>query len=318
MEGSALMKEIATGFRVLKKGFFALVQDPGRFGYEHIGVTHGGPMDALAANWANRLLDNPASASVLEITAGGLELEARTNCMIALTGGDLNLTINGRPQVPWRSVWVCVGDKLKFGYPRLGFRAYLGVKGGFQVKPQLSSCATVPRDQLGGVHGNGEPLHEGDMLPVAMQHEEGIARQLPQRFMPDYSGALTIHIIPGYQQQKFSRSAWQQLLTQPFELDKRSDRMGARMQGEAITSPAIELLSEPLSYGAVQIPPDGQPIVMLNDRQTLGGYPKVGNILPLDGFALAQRQPGTRIYFKPIGLTTAQQQMRRYLRFFGL
>lgn len=312
------MSQLKTGFRVLKKGFYTLLQDPGRFGYEHIGVTNGGPMDSMAASWANRLLDNPASASLLEVTAGGLELEVRTNSMIAVTGGDLNLTVNGKPQVPWRSFWVTTGDKLRFGHPRLGFRAYIGVQGGFQVTEQLGSCATVKRDQLGGLNGDGEALEDGDFLPAPMLAEEGIARQIPQRFMPDYSGPLTLHLIPGYQQDSFSHAAWQQLVEQEFSLDQRSDRMGARLQGDAVTSPELGLFSEPLSYGAVQIPADGQPIVMLNDRQTLGGYPKVGNILPLDGYALAQRQPGTQIRFKVIGLMTAQQQMRRYLRFFGL
>ncbi|MCC5878726.1 MAG: biotin-dependent carboxyltransferase [Idiomarina sp.] len=312
------MKQPATGFRVVRKGFFSLLQDPGRFGYEHIGVTNGGPMDAMAANWANRLLDNPASATVLEVTAGGLELEARTNTMISVTGGDLNLTVNGEPQVPWRSFWVTTGDKLRFAHPRLGFRAYIGVQGGFYVPQQLGSSATVKRDHLGGLHSNGEPLQDEDFLPASMLAEEGIARQIPQRFMPDYSGDLTLHLVPGYQQQAFSKAAWQQLVQQTYTLDKRSDRMGARLSGEAIESPQLGMFSEPLSYGAVQVPADGQPIVMLNDRQTLGGYPKVGNILPLDGFSLAQRQPGTKIQFKPIGLMTAQQQMRRYLRFFGL
>lgn len=312
------MTELSTGFRVVRKGFFALIQDPGRFGYEHLGVTNGGPMDALAANWANRLLDNPSDASVLEVTAGGLELEVRTNTMIAVTGGDLNLTVNGEPQIPWRSFWVTTGDKLRFAHPRLGFRAYIGVQGGFKVTEQLGSCATVKRDQLGGLHGDGQPLQDGDFLPAVMLPTEGISRQIPQRFMPDYSGSLTLHLVPGYQQHQFGKDAWQHLLQQSFVLDTRSDRMGARLKGEAVSSPDLAMFSEPLSYGAVQIPPDGQPIVMLNDRQTLGGYPKVGNILPLDGYALAQRQPGTQIRFKPIGLMTAQQQMRRYLRFFGL
>lgn len=312
------MSTLKTGFRVIKKGVFTLVQDSGRFGFEHIGVTNGGPMDAMAANWANKLLDNPATAPVLEVTAGGLELEVRTQTMVSVTGGDLNLTLNGKPQVPWRSFWVTTGDRLRFGYPRLGFRAYVGVQGGFQTVTQLGSAATVKRDQLGGLQGNGQALQEDDFLPARLLAEEEVARQLPARFMPDYSGPLTLHIIPGYQHQKFSKQAWQQLMQKPYELDKRSDRMGARLQGTALESPDLNMFSEAISFGAVQVPPDGQPIIMLNDRQTLGGYPKLGNILPLDCFALAQRQPGTAVHFKPIGLTTAQQQMRRYLRFFGL
>lgn len=313
------MSEVATtGFRIIKPGFFSLVQDSGRFGYEHLGVTCGGAMDEMAASWANRLLDNPAGSALLEITAGGLEMQARTQTMVAITGGDLNLTINGEPQVPWRSVWVNTGDVLKFGYPRLGFRAYLAVQGGFQVDPVLDSVATVKRDGLGGLKGDGSPLAEDDLLACRFMPEEGISRQIPERFMPDYNGPVTLNIVPGYQQLKFSKQAWQQLLHQPFELDVRSDRMGARLQGQVIESPQLSMFSEGISYGAVQVPPDGQPIVMLNDRQTLGGYPKLGNILPLDCFALAQRQPGTEVRFAHMGLMTAQQQMRRYLRFFGL
>ncbi|MGX5913850.1 biotin-dependent carboxyltransferase family protein [Aliidiomarina sp. Khilg15.8] len=313
-----MSEAIATGFRVLKPGFFSLVQDAGRFGYEHLGVTCGGAMDEMSASWANRLLDNPSGSALLEVTAGGLELQARTQTMVAITGGDLNLTINGEPQVPWRSVWVDSGDVLKFGHPRLGFRAYLAVQGGFQIKPVLDSVATVKRDGLGGVHGDGQPLAEGDMLPCKFMPDEGISRQIPERFMPDYHGPLTLNIVPGYQQLEFSKEAWQQVLHQPFELDVRSDRMGARLLGDGIDSPQLNMFSEGISYGAVQVPPDGQPIVMLNDRQTLGGYPKLGNILPLDCFALAQRQPGTEVRFAHMGLMTAQQQMRRYLRFFGL
>lgn len=308
-----------SGFKVIKPGFFSSFQDAGRFGYEHLGVTCGGPMDAMAANWANRLLDNPAGSTVVEITAGGLELEVQTQTMIAVTGGDLNLTLNDEPKVPWRSLWVEPGDCLRFASARLGFRGYMAVKGGFKAQPILGSTATVRRDKLGGVHGNGEPLQEGDWLAADRLSAEDVPRQIPQRFMPDYSGPLTLHLVPGYQQRQFSKASWQQLIQQPFKLDKRSDRMGARLTGDALKAPTLKThWSEATSYGAVQVPPDGQPIIMLNDRQTLGGYPVLGNILPLDLFNLAQRQPGTEVRIKLLELATAQQQMRRYLRFFSL
>ncbi|RUO25907.1 allophanate hydrolase [Aliidiomarina minuta] len=313
-----MSREAITGFRVVKPGFFSLLQDAGRSGYEHLGVTSGGAMDEMAASWANRLLDNPAGSTLIEITAGGLELEARTQTMLSVTGGDLNLTINDEPQAPWRSFWVSTGDRLRFARPRIGFRAYLAVQGGFQVPASLGSAATVKRDALGGLHQDGSALREDDFIAAGFLPEEQLPRQLPERFMPDYTGPVTLNIIPGYQQNEFSKEAWRQVLKQPFELDTRSDRMGARLLGDAIASPDLAMFSEGISYASVQVPPDGQPIVMLNDRQTLGGYPKLGNILPLDCYALAQRQPGTEVRFAHIGLMTAQQQMRRYLRFFGL
>ncbi|TRW49540.1 biotin-dependent carboxyltransferase [Aliidiomarina halalkaliphila] len=307
-----------TGFRVLKGGILTLVQDTGRLGFQHLGVTRGGPLDARSAYWANRLLDNEPNAAVLEITAGGLEMEAQTQTMVAIAGGDLNLTINGEPQVPWRSFWVRQGDRLKFGTPRYGFRAYLAVSGGFLTEPVLGSRATVVRDRLGGVHGNGRPVQEDDYLPCKHLSEEGISRQIPQNYLPQLGKQITLHLLPGYQQQAFSKAAWKQVFQQEFTLSNDSNRMGARLTGEPIPVPDQEFLSEGVSYGAVQVPASGQPIIMLDDRQTLGGYPKLGNILPLDGFQLAQCAPGAKIRFKPIHLAEAQQQMRRYLRFFGL
>ncbi|CUS49249.1 MAG: Allophanate hydrolase subunit 2 [Idiomarinaceae bacterium HL-53] len=307
-----------TGMLVIKPGIHAAVQDQGRSGYQHLGVTTGGVADGMSANWANRLLDNDPSAPLLEITAGGLELESQTQTMIAVTGGDLNLTVNGRPQVPWRSFWVRQGDRLKFGYPRHGFRAYLAVTGGFQVKPVLGSTTTVTREGLGGHLGSGERLQFHDFISCKHLPKEGIARQIPERYLPNFSDELVIHVVPGYQQQLFSKEAWQTFWDHEYELTPESDSMGARLKGPALAVPDLNLLSEPVCYGAIQVPGDGQPIILLQQRQTLGGYPKLGAILPLSGFELAQRSPGSKVRFRPIGLTTAQQQMRRYLRFFGL
>ncbi|RUO18465.1 allophanate hydrolase [Aliidiomarina iranensis] len=307
-----------TGFRVLKGGILSLLQDTGRLRYQHLGVTRGGPLDAKSASWANRLLDNDPDAALIEVTAGGLELESRTQIMVAVTGGDLNLTLNGEPQPPWRSFWVRQGDRLKFGTPRYGFRAYLAVSMGFQTQPVLASRATVQRDQLGGLDGNGGALKAGDELPCGHLPEEPISREIPMQYLPEISQDIVLNLIPGYQQQDFSKEAWQTLWHSTYSLSQNSNRMGARLEGPAIVTPNKSFLSEGVSYGAVQVPANGQPIIMLEDRQTLGGYPKLGNILPLDGFRLAQCMPGAKIRFKPMSLAEGQQQMRRYLRFFGL
>lgn len=307
-----------TGFRVIKGGILSLLQDTGRLRYQHLGVTRGGPLDAKSASWANRLLDNHPDAAVIEVTAGGLELESRTQTMVAVTGGDLNLTINGEPQPPWRSFWVRQGDRLKFTTPRYGFRAYVAVSGGFQTKLVLGSRATVQRDHLGGVDGKGSALKAGDELPCGHLQEETLSREIPMQYLPEISQDIVLHLIPGYQQHEFSKEAWQTVWHSEFTLSQNSNRMGARLEGPEVKTPAHSFLSEGVSYGAVQIPANGQPIIMLEDRQTLGGYPKLGNILPLDGFRLAQCTPGAKIRFQHMSLAEGQQQMRRYLRFFGL
>ncbi len=230
----------------------------------------------------------------------------------------MNLTVNGRPQVPWRSFWVKQGDVLKFGYPRYGFRAYIAVQGGFQVPHVLGSCATVTRNGLGGLQGKGSRLKPQDFIPCKSILQEGVGRQIPERYLPDLDSELILYVIPGYQQHDFSKASWQTFWDNEYELSSESDSMGARLKGAAIETPQGNLLSEAVCYGAIQVPGDGQPIILLQQRQTLGGYPKLGSILPLSGYALAQRPPGSKITFRPMGLTTAQQQMRRYLRFFGL
>lgn len=309
---------MSTGIRVLKSGIHATLQDQGRYGFQHLGVTPGGPADGVSANWANRLLDNGPECAVIEITAGGTELESHTHSMVAVTGGDLNLTVNGQPKAPWRSFWVQPGDVLKFGYPRYGFRAYVAVQGGFHVPQVLGSGATVARNNLGGLKGDGSHLQPNDFIPCAATSQERVPRQMPDRFVPDLHSELTLSVIPGYQQHDFSADSWQTFWSSEYEISAASDSMGARLQGPALACPAGNLLSEPVCYGAIQVPGDGQPIILLQQRQTLGGYPKLGSILPLSGYNLAQRPPGSKVRFKPMGLATAQQQMRRYLRFFGL
>lgn len=295
--------------RVIKPGIMALPQDGGRQGVMHTGLTQGGPMDLHAWAWANRLLDNRYGASSLEITVGGLVLEAESDLMLALTGADLWARIDDIPLSPWQSFILCKSQRLAFGHPRHGLRAYLAVSGGFPIPGP-----TVPREHLGGLHGDGRPLAVGDLLPCTSSPLQQ-PRHVPARFLPDYRAPVALRLIPGAQHEGFSTQARETLFTQTWCLSPRNDRMGARLEGEPIE--ALQgLVSEGIALGAVQVPPDGQPIILLNDRQTLGGYPKLGSIHPLDLAALAQRMPGTVLTLRPCALDQAQAEMRRFLRFF--
>lgn len=314
----------ATGFRVIKPGMLTLLQDLGRFGVQHLGLASGGAADEQAFLWANRLLGNRPGAAALEICVGGLVLEVQVPTRLALTGADLQATLNGRALTPWQTAWVAPGDRLQFVYPRSGLRAYLAVQGGFDVAPTLGSVSTVMREGVGGLDGQGSPIRIGDVLPCPSQEalaKGGIAGEVrmrvPETFVPDYREPLTLRLIEPGEKSHFSADQYRQLYANEYRLSAQSDRMGVRLSGESLKPDVAGILSEGTSFGSVQVPPDGQPIVLLKDRQTIGGYPKIGTVFALDAFALAQRQPHVLVRFEPVAPATAEHILSRFYRFFG-
>lgn len=305
------------GFKILRSGIYSLLQDGGRFGQHQTGLTTGGPLDPLAFHWANRLCENPLNAAAVEITLGGLVLEALSDTRISLTGADIPLTINGVPKPLWQTHQVKAGDRIETGFSRRGTRGYLAVAGGILAQPVFGSVATVPRESLGGLKGDGSPLEKGDVLPC----DEDPATncwQLPANAHPYYGNEVTLRIIPGYQQQDFTREQQRLFFSSTYKVTPQNDRMGFRLQGPAIVPPTQGLLSEGICLGAVQIPPDGQPIVLLNDRQTIGGYPKIGAVLSLDIGKLAQLNQGSRVSFKPISIDQAHKLLHAQEKQFAL
>jgi biotin-dependent carboxylase-like uncharacterized protein len=286
-----------SGFSVIAPGVLSLLQDSGRFGQGALGLTNGGPMDAPSAAWANRLLGNHSNATLIECSVGGLQLRADTHSYIAVTGATLPLTINGKAAEQWTAHKVQAGDLLELGMVTKGLRAYIAVAGGFTIAPQFGSSATVLREAIGGLNGN--KLQAGDTL--AANRVDTLQRQrLPARYRPQFNQVLTLRLIEGYQAQSFTATERQRLYLNSYKVTPQADRMGYKLSGSAISCQQTQLLSEGICYGAVQIPPDGQPIVLLNDRQTLGGYPKIGSVLSLDCALLAQAAAGTTVYFTPI------------------
>lgn len=290
-------------FAVLNPGVLSLIQDPGRFGQSHLGLTNGGPLDAGSANWANALLANSASASLIECSIGGLQLQAHCASQFCVTGAKLSLTVNGKALPLWQSHRVQNGDIIELGMVSNGLRAYLAVAGGFTVKAHFGSSATVMREGIGGLNQNGGKLQAGDKLPLqAWAEAETPARCLAPALQPDFdfSNGLKLRLVEGYQQQLFTEVERQRFYLNNYKVTPQADRMGVKLSGPAISCNSQSLLSEGICYGAVQIPPDGQPIVLLNDRQTLGGYPKIGSVLSLDCWQLAQAPAGTLLQFVKI------------------
>lgn len=301
---------------VIKPGQQTLIQDFGRFGLAHYGITQGGPVDDYAYSWANHLLGNTVNMPTLEITLGQAEFLIHANCEMAIAGGDLSARLDGIPLENWSTFKASSGQRLTFGLPKNGLRSYLAIKGGFVVSPQLGSSATVTRDQLGGL-ANGYPLSLGDVLKFTPHVPRQRAVQMTFRYKPDYNLPIELRLIEGYQVADFSRDAINALYDLEFDVSQLISRMGYRLSGNKISVPNKEYLSEGIALGSVQIPPNGEPIVLLNDRQTIGGYPKIGCVARIDLPRLAQAKPGQKVRFVRGDLLGLQDVWCQWARFFG-
>jgi biotin-dependent carboxylase-like uncharacterized protein len=298
--------------QIIQGGILSLLQDTGRIGKHRIGLTTGGPMDPQAFSWCNRLLQNEADSSAIEVSFGGLQVEVNDDTYICATGAPMPLTINNKDKDLWCVHRVYAGDTVALGFSPVGVRTYLGVANGFSVSPSFGSTATVMREHLGGLRG--DKLVAGDKLPCSA----GLARRLlylAQENQPAYDDSITVRVVLGYQQQYFSRLQHRRFFGNTYQVSDRCDRMGYRLEGPEISCDIEGILSEGICYGAIQIPADGQPIALLYDRQTIGGYPKIGSALSIDAARLAQLKPGGCVQFAAISTHAAHNAlhlMRRY------
>ncbi|AJR08245.1 allophanate hydrolase [Photobacterium gaetbulicola] len=310
---------------VIRPGMLTLIQDIGRYGAGAQGLSQGGAVDLHACCWANYLLANDPNSAMLEITLGQAEFLILQDCRIAMTGADMQPSLDGKLVPMWQSLLVKKGQRLVFGFARTGLRAYLAVQGGLESPLILDSASAVPRNHLGGFH-QGMGLEKGDRLsakPIptgCLQHQGELAagRQTSGRFVPDYSKPIELRVIESYQQASFSAEEKQRFYASRYTVSQETDRMGCRLSGEPIHATVDGIVSEGIALGAIQIPPNGQPIVLLNDRQTLGGYPKLGCVARVDLPRLAQARPGTAVTFKRAKLPEAVEQWQQFSRFFGL
>ena len=291
------------------------VQDTGRFGVRHLGVTQGGALDWASARWANWLLGNPADAALVEITLGGFALVAEADCCLAVAGADLDARLDDQPLLPWRSFAIKRGQRLRFHQPVLGARAYLAAPGGVDVPKVLGSCATVVREGLGGLDGEGRALVKGDVLAFAGQSTG--RGEVPAALRPSFEGEVLLDLVMGAQLGEFAGQSLFDVFNSAWELDSRADRMGIRLLGPALQYQGRPMISEGIPLGAVQVPPDGQPIVLLNDRQTIGGYPRLGALTPLALARLAQCLPGERVRFRAVVQELAWAEMQDWFERFA-
>lgn len=305
-----------SGLLVSKPGPLSLLQDAGRQGWQHLGVSPSGPLDLHAAAWANRLLGNAWGTSLLEVALGDVELHSQVDTWLAFTGADMPLTVDDRAQMTWSRFSVRAGQRVRLSCARSGQRGYLAVAGGFAARPVLGSVSSQVREGLGGLNGQGTALREGDLLSCVASTSVQRAASVPWPYRPDYRADAELRVIAGGDAARFSEAARQAFFAQRWRLSPNSDRMGARLQGEALQAP-LRQWSLGVTRGAIQVPPDGQPIILLADHQTMGGYPLLGFVHPLDLGRLAQCAARQALRFTPVSLEQAQDELRVFYRFFG-
>lgn len=309
---------------IRKPGLLSSIQDLGRYGFQKYGVIASGTMDSTAHRIANLLVGNPENTPTLEMTLIGPVIQFHQDTLIAICGGDLSPTIHDIPVPSWRTIYVRKDTVLQFGTAHTGCRAYLAIAGGFSIPKILNSTSTYLRAQIGGFLGRA--LITGDQVSLDAPNELSLKmmKQLNLRvgnhaftatdwfivsdFLPNLNSKTFIRVMSGRHYQLFSKDSQEKIFSEPFTITAQSDRMGYRLHGPTLRlTKAQEITSEAVTFGTIQVPADGHPIILLADRQTTGGYPKIGQIASVDLSLIAQAKPGDELYFMQISHEEAQR-----------
>ncbi|MCR2821572.1 biotin-dependent carboxyltransferase family protein [Lederbergia panacisoli] len=289
---------------IIKSGAFTTIQDLGRSGWQASGVPVGGTMDKTAARLVNILLGNDENEAVLEMTLIGPTIQFNGSAVIAIFGANMSPKINGQAIKSRRPIQVHKGDIITFGTASLGVRTYLAVKGGFSIPDILGSKSTNAMANM------GRPLKTGDIIPINYSYSVknfswGMSFKL-ENYLHDQQ--TPFHFIRGRQYDLFTAESQQAFIESDFKVTSNSDRMGYRLTGPNLcTEQKVELITEGTTFGSIQVPPNGEPIILMADRQPTGGYPKIGEVISCDLPRLSQLRPGEPIRFQEISLKEAQR-----------
>lgn len=305
---------------IVKPGLLTTVQDLGRYGYQATGVPVAGPMDAFSHRLANQLAGNEPEAATLEITLIGPEMIVEADTTMAISGAHFEVACDDRPVAMGASFEVRAGQRLKFGRIIEGARAYLAMAGGVQTPPVLGSRATHLVSHMGGHEGRA--LVAGDRVPIAAVPGPRPQRKAVGLTLPSKRRAL-LRVVPGPQDDWFDADALKTIAGVSFRVSPRSNRMGYRLEGPPLARVREgELISEPVGIGAIQVPSAGEPILLMADRQTAGGYPKIGHVISADLPLAGQLAPGDFIEFlicsRQEAVAALIARERQLLRYAGL
>ena len=282
---------------VISPGFFTTVQDEGRWGYQGYGMPVAGAMDRFACRVANCLAGNPNGAAVLEMTMKGGVFRFEQDCQIAVCGADMLPELDGVAVKNWTSFAVKAGSELSFSFAVSGCRTYLAVRGDIDVPRVLGSRSTYTRAFIGGMEGR--MLKAGDLLLIGTETAfSPCSCVLPDTYIPRYDSAIRLRVLPGPQDDLFEDSGIAAFFENVYTITDEADRMGYRLEGAKISHKGkADIVSDALCQGAVQVPGHGMPIIMMADRQTTGGYAKLGTVIGPDLPLLAQAKPGDTVRF---------------------
>lgn len=281
--------------KVIDAGLYTTIQDAGRRGYRKYGIPYSGAMDGKAYDEANRLVGNPSGYPVIECTLQGGKFQFRSKAVIALTGADMTPELNGEPIKMNRSHQVYEGDELKLSYAKRGCRGYMAINGLLDANEVFGSFSTYERAGIGGFEGRA--LRAGDELSWSESDDEYTQRTTPVDEIPYFSSKLKVRVMKGPEWNWFSEVEKENFLKSDFKVSSNSDRMGIRLEGKGIQTPEQQMISSPVIPGIVQVPGNGHPIILLNDGQTIGGYPRIAKVLDSELWRLGQVKPGDKIRF---------------------
>jgi antagonist of KipI len=305
-------------FKVIKPGMLSTFQDGGRWGYQSLGVSVCGAMDLVSHHLANLIVGNSTDMATLEITLMGPTLVFNEACCVCLTGADMQAKLNDKPVARFRPIVIKAGETLTMPLAKEGTRAYLAMHGGFALPLVMGSQSTYLRSGFGGWDGRalqaGDEVGFNSTLHDAPEKLDKLSNTLwdTRIYLPSSLGAWslrksTVRWVKSTTWPEFTRASQQAVLQTPWRVGNDADRMGFRLDGPKLAlSEARERLSEPTTFGTIQVPASGQPIVLMADRQTSGGYAKLGCVASVDLPILAQKKPGDEIRFLPIDVEQAQ------------
>ncbi|MED1266535.1 biotin-dependent carboxyltransferase family protein [Bacillus mycoides] len=305
---------------ILHAGMFTTVQDLGRFHYQQYGVPVGGAMDKSALRMINMLVGNEENEAGLEITIMGPKLLIKKTTLLAIGGADMEPLLNGERIPLWRPILAEEGSMLCLGKAKSGCRAYVTFAGGINIDRTMGSKSTYIRAALGGIEGR--MLKKGDYFQIGtgaevasrfiqnLQEEKRIKTKwaICNNALPKYKKHPILRVITDFEYDQFTEESIKSFFSKEYKVSNYADRMGYRLDGDVLNRvEEIEILSSPVTFGTIQVPNGGQPIILMADRQTTGGYPRIGNVISVDLPLLAQLKPGDYVTFEKITMEEAAQ-----------
>lgn len=296
---------------VINGGILTTIQDSGRYGYQELGIPTSGVMDDYNYRLANILVGNKLDEAVLEMTYFGPTLKFNEDLTLAITGSDMNPKINGQPAPMFETIKLKAGDTLQFGIANEGVRGYLAFGGSIDVPVVNGSKSTHIKTKMGGIEGRA--LKPKDTLNIVGSKDKTM-RRIPEKYLPKFNHCNVLRVVLGPQDDYFTEKGIHDLFRSGgYQVTKDFDRMGIRLKGTSIEhKETADIISDGTTFGSIQVPANGQPIILLADRQTTGGYTKIGNVITPDLYKLAQMSFLDKVLFQEVTIEEAQKSTLDY------